>query len=151
MPLRKNITEFLSMETHEWDLDHLKHALQNAIELEHSTLPLYMFAMYSIKIQNYTAYNLIRSIVMEEMIHMALAANMLSALGGGCRAPIAALGTVTGTALKLEGMVADASGKKILHGSEKGRAISPEELGVKLAQKLLAMGAAEFIAEARER
>jgi len=70
------------METHEWDLDHLKHALQNAIELEHSTLPLYMFAMYSIKIQNYTAYNLIRSIVMEEMIHMALAANMLSAIGG---------------------------------------------------------------------
>ena len=76
---------------------------------------------------------------------------MLSALGGGCRAPIAALGTVTGTSLRLEGMVADASGEKILHGSEEGGAISPEELGVKLAQKLLAMGAAEFIAEARER
>ncbi|MCH7971603.1 MAG: ferritin-like protein [Chloroflexi bacterium] len=82
MPTRMKISEFLSMETHEWDLGHLKHALQNAIELEHSTLPLYMFAMYSIKIQNYTAYNLIRSIVMEEMIHMALAANMLSAIGG---------------------------------------------------------------------
>ena len=38
--------------------------------------------MYSIRTQNYTAYNLIRSIVMEEMIHMALAANMLTAIGG---------------------------------------------------------------------
>lgn len=82
MPTRKNISEFLSMEPHEWDLGHLRHALQNAIELEHSTLPLYLFAMYSIRTQNYTAYNLIRSIVMEEMIHMALAANMLTAIGG---------------------------------------------------------------------
>jgi hypothetical protein len=70
------------MEAHEWDLDHLRHALQNALELEHSTLPLYLFAMYSFRTQNYTAYNLIRSIVMEEMIHMGLAANMLTAIGG---------------------------------------------------------------------
>ena len=82
MPRKKNINDFLSMEPHEWDLDHLKHALQNAIELEHSTLPLYLFAMYSIRTQNYTAYNLMRSIVMEEMIHMGLAANMLAAIGG---------------------------------------------------------------------
>ena len=38
--------------------------------------------MYSIRTQNYTAYNLIRSIVMEEMIHMGLAADMLGAIGG---------------------------------------------------------------------
>ena len=35
----------------------------------------------------------------------------LSALGGGCRAPIAALGTVNDAVLKLEGLVADVSGK----------------------------------------
>jgi hypothetical protein len=38
--------------------------------------------MYSIRMQNYTAYNLMRRIVVEEMIHMALAANMLTAIGG---------------------------------------------------------------------
>lgn len=73
----------------------------------------------------------------------------LSALGGGCRAPIAALGTVNGTTLKLEGMVADASGKKILRASEEGNAMSPEQVGVRLAQKMLAMGASEFITEVR--
>ena len=73
----------------------------------------------------------------------------LSALGGGCRAPIAALGTVNGTTLKLEGMVVDVSGKKLLHASAEGNAMSPEQVGVRLAQKMLAMGASEFIAEAR--
>lgn len=71
----------------------------------------------------------------------------LNALGGGCRAPIAAQGTVTGTTLKLEGMVADVSGKKILRASEEGSAMPPEELGVQLAQKMLAMGASELISE----
>ncbi len=75
----------------------------------------------------------------------------LGALGGGCRAPIAALGTVNGDILKLKGMVAEASGKKILHASEEGSAMSPEEIGVRLAQKLLDMGAEEFITEARVR
>ena len=73
----------------------------------------------------------------------------LSALGGGCRAPIAALGTVNGTTLKLEGMVADVRGKEILRASEEGDAVAPEQVGVQLAQKMLAMGASGFIIEAR--
>ena len=75
----------------------------------------------------------------------------LSALGGGCRAPIAALGTVDGDILKLKGMVAEASGRKILHSSEEGSVKSPEEVGVWLAQKMLGMGASDFIAEVRAR
>ena len=75
----------------------------------------------------------------------------LSALGGGCRAPIAALGTVDGTTLKLEGMVADVRKRKILQGSEEGSTVAPEELGVSLAQKLLALGADEFLAEVGKR
>ncbi len=74
----------------------------------------------------------------------------LSALGGGCRAPIAALGTINGTNLKLEGMVADVTGKKILRALEEGSTMAPEQVGVRLAQKLLGMGASEFIAEARK-
>jgi len=73
----------------------------------------------------------------------------LLALGGGCRAPIAALGTVNGTDLKLKGMVADVDGERILYDSAEGDALSPEEVGVRLAQKMLAMGASEFITEAK--
>jgi hydroxymethylbilane synthase len=75
--------------------------------------------------------------------------SFLIALGGGCRAPIAALATTNGTTLKLEGMVADAVKKKMVRSAEEGNSAKPEDLGEKLAQKLLAMGAAEFIAEAR--
>ena len=75
----------------------------------------------------------------------------LSALGGGCRAPIAALGTVSGATLRLEGMVGDVRKRKILQSSEEGSTVAPAELGVRLAQKLLALGADEFLAEVRER
>ena len=74
---------------------------------------------------------------------------LLRALGGGCRAPMAALGTVNGNTLKLEGMVASVSGRKVLRASEEGSAISAEEIGVRLAQRMLAKGAVEIIAEAR--
>ena len=42
--------------------------LQSAVALEHATLPLYLSAMFSLEVQNYTTYNLIRSVVMEEMV-----------------------------------------------------------------------------------
>lgn len=64
------------------DLPWIKKSLQSAIELEYSTLPLYLSSMFSLEVQNYTAYNTIRSVAMEEMVHMAIAANMLAALGG---------------------------------------------------------------------
>jgi hydroxymethylbilane synthase len=73
----------------------------------------------------------------------------LHTLGGGCRAPVAALGTVSGDRLRLEGMVASISDGKGLHALEEGDAVSAEDIGVRLAQKMLAMGAAEIIAEAR--
>jgi len=75
----------------------------------------------------------------------------LRAMGGGCRAPVAALGTVNGSTLKLEGMVASISGRKGLRASEEGSALSAEEIGMKLAEKMWGMGAAEIIAEARNR
>ncbi len=73
----------------------------------------------------------------------------LRELGGGCRAPIAALGTLEGTKLRLEGMVASPTGKNVLQDSIEGDATSSEELGMKLARRMLEMGASEFIAEAR--
>jgi hypothetical protein len=64
------------------DIDWLRDALQAAIAIEHSTLPLYCAAMFSLEVQNYSTYNTIRSVLMEEMVHMAIAANILAALGG---------------------------------------------------------------------
>jgi hydroxymethylbilane synthase len=73
----------------------------------------------------------------------------LHAMGGGCRTPVAALGTVNGNMLRLEGMVASISGQKMLRAAEEGSATSAGEIGAKLAQRMLAMGAEEIIAEAR--
>jgi len=70
----------------------------------------------------------------------------LEALGGGCRAPITALGTMKYGTLQLEGMVADVGTRKIIRASAMDSTLSAQELGVRLAQKLLAMGADEFIA-----
>lgn len=68
-------------------------------------------------------------------------------LGGGCRVPIAALATVNEDTLTLEGMVADANGQGVLQASEGGTTMSPEEVGVRLAKKILGMGASQFVLE----
>lgn len=58
-------------------------ALQQAIELEHSTIPPYLCALYSIKPgTNTEVADLIRSVVIEEMLHMALVSNLLVSVGG---------------------------------------------------------------------
>lgn len=63
--------------------DGLLNALQQAIQLEHATIPTYLYALYSIKPDsNTTIRGLIRSIVIEEMLHMSLACNILNAIGG---------------------------------------------------------------------
>ena len=57
--------------------------LQTAIEVEHSTIPAYLCALYSIKDgTNQEAAQIIKSVVLEEMLHMILAANVLNAIGG---------------------------------------------------------------------
>lgn len=63
-------------------LDWIKEQLQTAVGLECSTLPPYLAAMYSLEVQSKSAYTAIRSVAMEEMVHMAIAANTLAALGG---------------------------------------------------------------------
>lgn len=61
----------------------LQQALQIAIELEHSTLPPYLTAYWSIiPGHNNQVSEIIRSVIMEEMLHMSLACNLLNAIGG---------------------------------------------------------------------
>ncbi len=58
-------------------------ALQTAIDLEFATLPPYLYAMFSIPPgENVAAAQLIKSVAMQEMIHMCLGCNILNALGG---------------------------------------------------------------------
>jgi len=57
--------------------------LQNAIELEHATIPTYLCALYTLKLgTNQAVADIIRSVVIEEMLHMSIAANLLIAIGG---------------------------------------------------------------------
>lgn len=57
--------------------------LQNAIKLEHSTIPPYLTAMFSLKPGvNDEISRLIQSIVQEEMLHMTIVGNILIAIGG---------------------------------------------------------------------
>lgn len=57
--------------------------MQNAIELEHATIPPYLTAIFSLKPgTNEDIRNLIHSIVIEEMLHMTISSNILNALGG---------------------------------------------------------------------
>jgi hypothetical protein len=64
------------------DIHWIRGALQSAVAIEHATMPLYAAAMYSIEVQNYPAYNTLRAVLMEEMLHMAAACNALAAIGG---------------------------------------------------------------------
>src|SRR5262245_14285638 len=57
--------------------------LQTAIGVEFGTLPPYLYALYSIRPgTNAEAELRIKSVALQEMIHMCLACNMLNALGG---------------------------------------------------------------------
>ncbi|TXH64889.1 MAG: hypothetical protein E6Q88_14840 [Lysobacteraceae bacterium] len=57
--------------------------LQNAIELEHSTIPPYLTAMLSLRPgRNQRIGEMIRSILIQEMLHMSIAANILIAIDG---------------------------------------------------------------------
>ncbi|MFB4309377.1 ferritin-like domain-containing protein [Actinomadura sp. GTD37] len=64
-------------------LEGLREHLQWAIELEHATLPPYLCALYSLDPErNPEAVQVVGSVFAEEMLHLALAANLLNAVGG---------------------------------------------------------------------
>ena len=64
-------------------LEDLREHLQWAIELEHATIPPYLCALYSLDAdRNLDAVEILHSIFLEEMLHLALTANLLNAVGG---------------------------------------------------------------------
>src|SRR5579872_677728 len=69
-------------------LDDLKARLQQAIELEHSTIPPYLLANFTLLDHSGSAgvngsiSDTIGSVLFEEMLHMSIACNVLNAIGG---------------------------------------------------------------------
>ena len=65
------------------NINSLQKQLQQAIELEFYTIPLYLTSLYSIvENHNTDGYKAIREVVMQEMLHFVQAANILIAIGG---------------------------------------------------------------------
>jgi hypothetical protein len=63
-------------------IDDLRSHIELATRVELSTIPPYLYALYSIEDQQSEAARLIASVVVEEMLHVALTTNLLLAVGG---------------------------------------------------------------------
>lgn len=70
----------------------------------------------------------------------------LRRLGGGCQVPIAAHARIIGSELRLVGLVATPDGSTSVRGSLAGPSGQAEAIGTRLAEQLLAQGAAEILA-----
>lgn len=78
--IQKNIVTEIKAIT---DVKQLHKFLQNAVELEHATIPVYLTGLFSIRqATNAEARKIILSVVIEEMLHMSIACNVLNAIGG---------------------------------------------------------------------
>ena len=79
-----SIVDLMQVPRANQDVEWLKQMLQYAVELEVSTLPPYLSGLWTIQQGSGPVYDLIQSVVQEEMVHLGLACNMLTAIG---RAP----------------------------------------------------------------
>ena len=73
---------------------------------------------------------------------------MLHALEGGCRVPVGASSAVSGSVVRLSGIVISPDGALVYRGEAEGE--EPEEVGERLASHLLEQGAAVVLGEIRE-
>jgi hydroxymethylbilane synthase len=71
-------------------------------------------------------------------------------LEGGCQVPIGAYARVEGDTLVLDGVVGSVDGTRILRDRLEGDPSAPEALGHSMVERLLALGAAEILAEIRD-
>lgn len=69
----------------------------------------------------------------------------LGRLGGGCHAPVGARAWMVGEKIRLLGMVADVDGRQLLREEISGSVEEAEELGDRLADRLLRKGANEIL------
>jgi hydroxymethylbilane synthase len=71
--------------------------------------------------------------------------SLLRSLGGGCQLPIAGYAVVQAQELTLEGLVADPAGEEIVRDRISGPAAAANEMGRRLATRLLTLGASRLL------
>ena len=69
----------------------------------------------------------------------------LKELEGGCQVPVAAFSRLNGERLDLEGMVAELDGSNVIRDKITGEKNEAEDMGIRLARRLLASGADEIL------
>ena len=74
---------------------------------------------------------------------------LLGVLEAGCRAPVAGLARTDGESLRLTAAVFASDGSRTLHEEGEGAAEDAAELGLGVARRLLARGAAEILTLSR--
>jgi hydroxymethylbilane synthase len=71
----------------------------------------------------------------------------LRELQGGCQVPIGAYAWIEGDCIKIKGFISDLEGERFLEGYEEGGLQEAEEVGKRLAQRLLREGGEEILKE----
>lgn len=71
----------MRLQKEQWTIDHLRDHLQAAVDLEFWTIPFYMSALYSITDRSSDAFEMIQSVLNQEMLHVQLASNIANAYG----------------------------------------------------------------------
>jgi hydroxymethylbilane synthase len=74
----------------------------------------------------------------------------LRRMGGSCRTPLAAKGTITNGSVRLAALIASPDGKRVIRGEQEGRADMAERVGTRLAEVLMARGGLEILAELQQ-
>lgn len=69
----------------------------------------------------------------------------LRRMGGSCRTPLAAKGTVHGGTVQLQALVASPDGRQVIRGGCQGNIEDAEHMGMLLADSLLAQGGREIL------
>ncbi len=69
----------------------------------------------------------------------------LRRMGGSCRTPLAAKGQVESGNVHLTALIARPDGGIVIRGEEQGMSAQAEEIGTRLAERLLAQGGAEIL------
>jgi len=77
----------------------------------------------------------------ESRIRAEAERSAMERLGGGCRTPMGFLAKIDGDTCRLEGFVVPQDGGAIVRTAAEGNVEQPAELGVRLAEALLALGA----------
>ncbi len=84
--------------------------------------------------------------------HQAVTAEraFLKTLGGGCLAPASAYARVGDGQLRLQAFAADSDGVQLMRDEETGSADTAEQIGQRLAERMIAAGARQLIAISRQ-